>query len=175
MADRPDPMPLEVERLLRAFLAEQDRLREIAAARRRAIAAADPRAMARCVQDENEVVQRLAALDRERNALATAAAKRFPAPAGAGRDWRPTLSWIAQRIEEPVRSSLLALAAELRERIETVRRENESVRMAADTLARHMQGILRAVEQRLNHSGAYGRRGLVPAGPAIVSCMDLTT
>ncbi|MBL0921582.1 MAG: flagellar export chaperone FlgN [Phycisphaerales bacterium] len=172
---KPDPMAAELEQILRDLTEQHERLRATSQRRRAAIRAADPGAMAECLTAEAALAQRIAEIETRREGLVQRAIERFGRPADAGADWRPTISWIAARLDEPDSSRLAALAGALRELIEGLRAERLAVRDAADALASHMRGLIRAVESRLNHSGAYGRRGVVGAGPAVFSALDLTT
>lgn len=170
-----DPLAADLGSVLDRLHAEHERLAIIAGARRRAIALADARAMAACIAQENEAVQRIAEIDAEREGIAARAERRFGRPADAGDEWRPTLSWIASRLPEPQRGALTSAASRLRALIERLRTDNAALAQAAETLAGHMTGIIRAVEGRLSHSGAYTPRGVVSAGPAVITAMDVTT
>jgi hypothetical protein len=172
---KPDALAVELEDVLRRLTAEHERLSATSKRRRQAIARADAAAMGACMTEESEIAARIAAVEGQRESLVQRAIARFGRPADAPADWRPTLSWIAARLEEPDASRLAALAGALRELIERLRAERQAVRDAADALAGHMRGLIRAVEHRLSHSGAYGRRGVVAAGPAVFSALDLTT
>ncbi len=172
---KPDPLAVALEDVLRKLTAEHERLAKTSQRRRQAIARADAEGMAACMTEESDIAGRVAAIEQEREILVQRAIERFGRPADAPADWRPTMSWIALRLDEPDASRLAALAGALRELIERLRTERQAVRDAAESLAGHMRGLIRAVEHRLNHSGAYGRRGLVHAGPAVFSALDLTT
>jgi hypothetical protein len=52
---------------------------------------------------------------------------------------------------------------------------NAAARSAADTLARHMDGLMRSVARELNHSKTYSSRGRVDAGPSVVSALDISS
>lgn len=161
----------ELERLLAALAGEHERLRAITAARRAALSRADAVALGACTTDENEVVQRIALLDKERATLALVAARAFGLPATES----PTLSWIAANVPESRRGSLMAAAGRLRDLIATVRHERAAVGQAADALANHMRGILRAVEQRLTGAAAYSRSGTAPALAGALCALDMTS
>ncbi len=53
------------------------------------------------------------------------------------------------------------------------RREQSSLRAAADALTGHMEGLIRQVISRLSHTGAYDQSGRVEQGAAVVSALDL--
>lgn len=170
MADR-DALASELLRTLRELLLEHGALLELAGRRREALRAADGRELAACVAAESEAVQRIAALDGARAALADRAVRMFGEPA----DGRPTVTWIASRLGEPHEEAIVRTAAALRDAIGELMRINAVVREAAESLATHVRGVIRAVEQRLSHSGAYGRDGVVSVGAAVVTAMDVTS
>jgi len=172
---KPDPLAVQLEQILRDLTTEHEKLSETSRRRRRAIATANTAEMAECLSKEAEIARRIAQIETDREGLVARAIERFGRPADADASWRPTVTWIAGRLDEPDASRLAALAGSLRELIERLRGERLAVRDAADALASHMRGLIRAVEHKLNHSGAYGRRGVVAAGPAVFSALDLTT
>ena len=172
---RTDTLAADLEQILRDLTAEHEKLSATSRRRRAAIAGADAAGMGECLTEEAAIAQRIAAIETRREALVQRAMERFDRPADADADWRPTVTWIAGKLEEPDASRVAALAGSLRELIERLREERLAVRDAADALASHMRGLIRAVERRLSHSGAYGRRGVVAAGPAVFSALDLTT
>lgn len=172
---RTDTLAADLEQILRDLTVEHEKLSETSRRRRAAIAGADAAGMSECLSLEAEIARRIAAIESRRQTLVQRAMERFDRPADADADWRPTVTWIAGRLDEPDASRVAALAGSLRELIERLREERLAVRDAADALASHMRGLIRAVERRLSHSGAYGRRGVVAAGPAVFSALDLTT
>jgi len=81
---------------------------------------------------------------------------------------------IAATLPEAAKAEVLELAGKLRDRIETVRREQAIVECASRTLLGHMEGLFRQVSARLSHAGTYGRLGRVDAGQQVISGIDLT-
>jgi len=166
--------PGAAERLEAALrgLAEQYALLEsIGAERLAALRCADLPGVARAMARENEAVQRIAALDRDR----AAAAAEVGASVGLPRAQEPRAGTLAQRLAEPARSALLEASGALRAIVERVHAQSQRAIAASQTLASHMQGLIRTAERSLSHSGAYGRRGVVEPGPAVVSALDVVT
>lgn len=166
----PDSTADRLDALLIELTSAYDRLDEIADARQRAISSADLAALSNTVRDENEIIQRVAQLDAERASIVRDLAQEprlDPATT--------TLSQLAHRVADPARDALLDGARRLRTLIEKVQMKNAATRMAAEKLARHMQGLLRTAEGWHSHSGAYGRSGAVRAGAAVVTALDCTT
>lgn len=167
---------LEIGRELGAVLellrVEHEAMRGVCAARRVAISRADVRAMAVCTARENELVQRIASVDARREALVRRAVAEFGVPAEGG---AVRLTWIAGRLEEPWRGRLEEAAGKLRETISALHVEHQASAMAAETVAGHVLGIVRAVERRLCDSGAYTRSGGARVGPSALSAVDVVS
>lgn len=163
-------LPERLDALIQQLSAAYEALDELADARRRAVTSADLGALGSCVQRENEQVQRIAALDRERESIVRLAAQesRFD-PATT------TITQLAGALPEPWRSDLLDAALRLRALIDRVQRKNESSRVAAEKLARHMQGLMLDAERRHSHAGVYGRGGAVRTGAPVVTALDCTS
>lgn len=166
-----DPGARELSHLLDRLTREHARLLALADRRAAALSRADIRDLRVCVVEENEVVQRIAAIDKERAALVARLAARL----GVGSSDGLTISALAQRFDERDRARLTTQASSLRALIERVRAVNDATRDAADTLAGHMRGVIRTVEHKLSTSGAYGPTGEVRAGPAALRVMDVTS
>lgn len=153
-----------LDALLRALVAEHERLLVIAGEHRAALAGADLPALNSCIIRQNEIVQRISELERERQALT--------GRAGPG-DSPVHLSTLTASAGEPARSRLAALAARLRELLNQLHREHQMLRMAAEELSNHMEGLMRQVCRTLSHAGTYGRAGTVAAGSQVVSALDV--
>ncbi len=192
-----DTLADRLDRLLAGLHAAYERLDAIADARARAVSAADTAGITRAINEENEIVQRLATLDAERASIVRDAAQQTSAPAALdpakttitdlvgliengfahGRDARATIGADATITSSgagvsPVQSALLEAAAALRRVIERVQAKNAATRLAAEKLAKHMQGLIRAAEGWHSHSGAYSRSGVVRAGAPVVTALD---
>ncbi|MHC4247068.1 MAG: flagellar protein FlgN, partial [Planctomycetota bacterium] len=93
---------------------------------------------------EEQIVHRLERLDRRR----TTEARRLAEAVGVDPD--ATISEVVAAIEETDGSKLAVLATQLRELVERAKREHSVVRAAADSLARHMAGIVQSVTGALS-------------------------
>ncbi len=168
-----DTLTNDLERLLLGLAAEQEALFSLGEARDAAITAANMRALAEAVAGEHVVVTRIAGMDRERSRIVERLLRWVGAPSRG--EPTPTARWIAARLPSEGRDRILAAADRLRAAIERTAKQNASARVAAETLAAHMQGLLRAAAKRASHAGTYGHRGVVEHGPAVVSAMDVTS
>jgi hypothetical protein len=179
-----DPEVAELETLLQQLLREHEELLVLAAAHREAISHADPHSLGSCVQRQNEVLQRVAELEKRRLGLMARLAEKMKPltprnSAGGTRRGietlpdRPTVSWIARTLPEPIRSRLVALAERLRELLAHLQREHAALREASNALAAHMEGRMRQLARKLSHAGTYGRKGVVESRVQVVSALDL--
>lgn len=163
-----DPEAAELEQILRLIAHEYECLGRSAIERRIAMRNADTAGLARCIGEENRAVQSLADLERRRMIVVEAMAVRIGAPSRS----QTPVSQIARSLPEPARTRLLTLSGSLKELMEQVMRVNDSTRRAAEALSSHMEGLMRHVAAKLNHAQTYGPRGVVGAGPRIVSGLD---
>jgi hypothetical protein len=169
----PDDLAAACERLA-SILDELARAYEAIEAsverRESAVRGADLAALARAVAEESAVIQAVAEIEQRRGRLAEAIAGALGAPSANDVNAR----WIAQRVPACAQR-LLAASGSLRERVERVQRRNASARVALETLASHMKGLLQTAERRMSHAGVYGRRGAVEAGAPVLSAMDVVS
>ena len=82
---------------------------------------------------------------------------------------------IAESVDEPDRTRLLALGEQLRSTMGQVRRASSVVRAAAEALDRHMAGIVHTVQSALSRARVYGSRGRLAAGAQMHFSVDLET
>lgn len=136
---------------------------------RDAVRRADPTSMSEAMSREAECLQQLSKLEDTRRRLVQRAE-------GAG-FWPGkgpiTLSGLAAKTPDDRKGLLVAAASHLRSLMQEATREQGVLRQAAIALAGHVEGIVRQVAQSLSHTGTYGRMGVVAAGPAVVSALDL--
>ena len=118
---------------------------------------------------EEQIVDRLQRLDQRR----TAEARRLAEALGI--DPESTVSEVVAALGEADGSKLAALASQLRTLVERAKREHSVVRAAADSLARHMAGIVQSVTGALSGTGVYGRQGRLRDGSSLATGLDLTT
>lgn len=166
-----DPAVADLESMMLEFVSCYERLLDLVRRRHDAMRRARTDELAACIHEESVVIQRIAELEKARLRVVGVLAERFGSP----QNMYTRLSWIADRLGEPTRGKLTGVAQRLRELIETVRRENETVGLAARALALHMEGLMRQLAGRLNHAQVYSRAGAVEAGPRVVSAIDLTS
>ena len=149
--------------LLRQLLAKQlemhEQLLSCIHQKREAIRTANVAVMTECCEREHRLTARLRELDLRRPGIVEHLARLLDMKA---RDPSAISACdIADRLEEPARGVMAALAAQLRETMRAVKREHSIVHHAADALSRHMSGIMQGVQAMLNQTGVYERRGRI--------------
>ncbi|MBX3385928.1 MAG: flagellar protein FlgN [Phycisphaeraceae bacterium] len=165
LKERPDPIT-ELDSALRDLVADHEALLNLARAHREAIAKADVSAMHRCLEEQQERLQRIRGHEFRRRAAVVALQGAVTPDSGR-------LSALAQRATEPVRSRLVALGDRLRELLNALQIEHEAVRQAAETLSSHMEGLMRQVCRHLSHAGTYGPTAAIDTRTPVVTVLDL--
>lgn len=159
----------ELESLLTQLIAEHRQLLEQLRGKQQAMRSAKPAEVeARCTQ-EQAIVYRIGRLETQRQD----AVRRITAMIDPAARSTLSITQIADRVEEPLRGRLLVLRQQLRELIETVRRENEVARIATEGLLKHVQGIIQQVAAAMG-AGTYGRRGSMHQTPTLASTFSVT-
>lgn len=160
-----------LEQLLRDLIECYRRMEVLAGLRHDAIRAAAPQQLASCIGEENLVVQRVAELEKKRIRIVGDVAQRLGSPDRA----QTRVSWIAEKLGGAAGERLAHLAGELRDLIARVMKKNETIKAAAEMLASHIDGLIKAVAASLNHARTYGRKGIVAPGARITSALDMVT
>lgn len=169
-ADKVTNAALRLEATLTGLQRAYDQLEQLGADRLAAVRSADLPQVAKIIAAESEVATTIAKLDTRR----AEAAKDLGELLGVV-DEQLSASALARRAAGKVGDAVFDAATQLRAVIDRVQKQNARAQIAAQTLASHMQGVLRAAQGKLNHSGAYGSRGVVTPGPAVVSMLDLVS
>ena len=159
----------ELEQILREMIAHHEQLADLSVVHHDAMRRADTDALGSCIQAENEIVQQIANTEKKRIRVVGALAAHFGSPARN----QTRLSWIAERCPDAARKRLETLTDRLTKTIKTLQERNAVVQAAAETLARHMNGIRKQISATLNHAKTYGRKGAVDAGPSVISAVDI--
>ena len=179
----------------------QSMLRDTAA-HRAAIAAADQAAIARALAAQQAAGERLAELQRQRHALIRTmlgAPALPPLPVGKlgvnrsplreqGVGQTPTpnprdhadpasvsVTMIVAAAPQARRAGLINRGESLRELVTRVADQRRVVRMAADSLLAHMQGLIVQIGRHLSHSGTYTRPNTPPPSSQVLSALDMTS
>ncbi len=167
----PDEMAQRLERLVRELVSCYEGLVSLAESRLEAIRSSNAQNLAACIRQENQLVQAIAGLERERSEVVTALAHRM----GSEKESATKITWIARRLKGPEGERITTLCDTLKRLAQQLGSLNEVARIAAEHLANHMTGLLQAVSRHLNHAKTYSRSGSVEAGARVVSSLDIST
>lgn len=159
-------IPAQIEALLSALIDAHRQMLALTVEHRAAIARADGQGVERCTQQQAALASKIASLDEQRARLVAALAGPSPAT--------PTITAVAQKLPEPVRGRIVALAAALRELLVKLQREVAVVRAATQSLVAHMDGLTQQVARVLSHARLYGPRGRIDTGGPVACGLDLT-
>lgn len=165
--------------VMQQLLAEHEGLLALAVEHRRAISQADLPAMDACMSRQQALFARITELEIRRQGLVqtlrTQAGESAKALAGAAGSTtaRVTITVIAQRAAEPIRSRLTEAGKKLREVLNRLHGEHAAIREAAETLSSHMEGVMRQVCRQLSHAGTYGPRAAIDTRTQVVSALDV--
>jgi hypothetical protein len=174
----PQPGPAELAADLRALLAEYgaryEELHGHAIGQREALRRADAAGVEREATLQAAVLAQIAVLDRRRDELINAAAAVLPGLAGPN-SGPVSLGRIAAALPAAGAGELVAAAGRLRALVRQTSDLMRSLGQASRSLVTHFEGLMRQVDRYVSHAGVYGRRGIVEAGPAVVSSLDLRT
>jgi hypothetical protein len=148
----------QLEALLRQEIDAQKRLTAAVGRKLAAMRQADHRGVVACCQEENRLVQSGSDLAKARMTLVAQLTQALdPAAAQPLR-----LGELAEKLSEPARGKLLLLRSQLRQEMETVRRQSGIARGAAQVLAAHMLGLVQMVGSAMSGVGVYDRGGALP-------------
>lgn len=169
----------ELVECLGMMVHEHERLLALARAQRELISRGEHSGIAGNIEAQNVCVQRIAQLESSRRTVVGRIAPTLiPAKQGSSNknDAGPTVLQLAQTLEPTDSQRLQDAAQRLRKVIGMIQSENAAIRVAADTIAKHFQGLGRQVAEALSHTGTYARSGRVgPSAPALASGLDLTS
>jgi hypothetical protein len=171
MPERVDAFAGDIERLLIDLSREHELLIASMARHRRAISTANPGEIGACIAEHAAIAERIAHLDNTRDRLLARCAGHARQPSTP-----PTITDLASTLSEPSRSRILEHAGSLKTILLRVHAEQRVVRAAAESLATHMDGLMRQITRKLSHSGTYSppaRAGASVAPPPVVTSLDL--
>lgn len=119
---------------------------------------------------ENEQVQVIGDLEKQRLVLVAELTQLVDPDAS-----QPLrLGELAERLPEPMRGRLLVLRQQLRQRLQATQHETSVARLAAETLLHHIQGIVQTISGALSGVGTYGKQGAPPRVAMAVSTFSAT-
>ncbi|MCC7205405.1 MAG: flagellar export chaperone FlgN [Phycisphaeraceae bacterium] len=126
--------------------------------------------MEACCRQENQHLQAIGEAEKQRQTLVAELTLAIDPQAVAPM----TLLQLAERLPEPWRSRLLMRRLELRELVEKTRTQSGIARKAAESLLRHVQGLVQTISQAVNGGAVYGASGAVPQRSMSMSTFTTT-
>ncbi len=148
-----DKLAAELLTLLRELLAGQERLLGLALARREAMRTLDIARLETVAGQERVETGRMAELDKRRMALTSQMRRAM------GGQVEVTVTEAARRVKEPLKSQLLAVAAQLKETVEQVERNTRINATVSETVVKGLAKVLKIVTGLAQHAGLYMRNG----------------
>ena len=174
MADTPSP-PNDLDqyvdviaKMLSVQIDGHERLHALLKTKRDAIRTANFDGLMSVCRDEQMIIQKLTDLERNRLQIVDEVARVI----GHRGEKRPTVEIIAAQTDAPRAERLRGVAARLRGLVESVRDESAVLARAAQTLSRHMSGLMQTMQRTLNETGVYERAGRIASGQT-THCIDL--
>lgn len=161
-----------LDSVLDAYLARYDQLAKQVAAQRDALRRADGAGVAAATNSQRVILEAIALLESRRGSLINDAAGCLPTLA-TQRTVPITLRDLAQALPVTNAPELLQKAGLLRERVIRTQETTRVVGSATRSLLGHIEGLMRTVAQHVSHAGTYSHKGVVEAGGAVVSSLDL--
>ncbi|HWB98608.1 MAG TPA: flagellar export chaperone FlgN, partial [Bryobacteraceae bacterium] len=152
-----DKIALELITLLREMLEAQRRLLAIAMGRRQAMQAYEMERLHAFAEQEKAETERSAQLEKKRTDLAVGF-RQETLRMGQG-NVPFSVSEIAKRCQEPAKSQLLVLAAELKSVVEQVERHMRINAKISDAVVKGISRVLKVVTGMAQHAGLYMRNG----------------
>lgn len=165
----------KLETLIDSLASVNRRLVTICEEHRVALSQADAARLADINARHAAAINELKLIDADRRKLSASALSAFGASLKRSKGNEPTLSDLVAVLPDAQRPTLMARIDEVRTLVRSVERSTGTLKMASRQLASHMEGLLRVVATKLNHSGVYGRSGVVSAGAPVMSGLDLRT
>jgi len=161
---------IQLEELLRKQIAMQSRLAAVLVAKMDACRHVQRERIIELHHQENEQLQSMAELEKQRLMLVAQITQMIDPQ--AAQPFR--LRELAERLEDPMRGRLLVLRQQWVEKLHEVKRESTVARQAAETMLRHMQGLVHTITAAVSGIGTYSRTGGTPQAVAAVSTFSAT-
>ncbi len=160
----------QLEAILKQQTAAHEKLLTLLKRKREAVRTAQHEQVASLTHQENQAVQAISDLEKQR--LALVGELTLIVDPAAKQPMR--LAQLAQHLEEPTRGHLLVLRQELADRLKQTQQETAVAKRVTETLVRHMQGLIQTVGGAITGVGVYSRQGAVPKEALAVNTFNAT-
>ena len=160
----------QLETLLKQETAGHEALLSLAHRKTDALRHGDTARLTDVCKLENQKLQAVAELAKQRLALVGELTQALEPDAT-----QPLrLMELAEHLPEPARGRILVLRAGLRDLMGKVQHDNRRAGRAMDAIVRHMQGVAQSIGSRLTGVGTYTHKGHRPAAATAVNTLSLT-
>jgi flagellar biosynthesis/type III secretory pathway chaperone len=148
-----DKLANQLLSLRRELLAGQQQLLALSIARRDAMRTFDIARLEQLTLQEKTLTEALVAIDRRRQQLITQLRTALP------RNVDPTVTEISRRVADPLKTQLLASAAELKQVVEQLERNTRINATVSEAVVKGLARVLKVVTGLAQHAGLYMRNG----------------
>jgi uncharacterized membrane protein YdfJ with MMPL/SSD domain len=148
-----DKLILELITLLTEMLLTQQRLLQIATSRQEAMRSFDVERLNTLLEQERGETQRAEGYEQRRNKLV----QQFQSL--AGKETPASVTEIAKRAGEPMKSQLLGLAGQLKGVVEQLDRHTRINAKISETVVKALAKVLKVMTGLAQHAGLYMRNG----------------
>ncbi len=160
----------QLETLLRKQIESHQKLVQLLHEKLAALRKADRTRVTHLCQRENEQVQQIGELEKQRLVLIAELTRHVTPQAPAPL----SLVQLCEHLQEPDRGRLLVLRSQLRQLIEQAQQQSSLARRAAEMLLRHMQGLVQSIGAVVTVVGTYTRQGAMPRQATAMSTFVAT-
>ncbi|MCC7408963.1 MAG: flagellar export chaperone FlgN [Phycisphaeraceae bacterium] len=160
----------ELEKILEQQIALHKMLLMALGRKHQAIRQSKTAEMEACCLQENQHLQAIGEAEKQRQTLVAELTLAMDPRASAPM----TLLQLAERQAEPWRTRLLMRRLELRELAEKTRTQSSIARKAAESLLRHVQGLMQTISQAVGGGAVYGASGALPQRSMKLSTFSTT-
>lgn len=170
----PELLADRLDGLLNELGAQYEALHKVLDEHRLSMLSGEPTALAKAVECERQVMERLSGVDRHRRELTASAAAAID-QIGALRGKPVTLTHLVAATPGHRRADLASRAQRIRDMAENAAQRSQALRAATADVLSHIEGVMRQIGHRMSHTATYSPRGVVEAGKAVVSALDART
>lgn len=156
--------------LLSQLLAQHTQLLAALERKRDAMRAGDTDAMSALCRLESESIGRITEMEKQRLELVGAMTLRLNPDAAEPMKLRD----LAEAMPEPARGRLLVARQQLVEKMEQVRHQTSVARRAAESLLKHMTGLVQTIGTLSTGLNTYGQRGQRPEAATTMRTLNVT-
>jgi len=156
--------------LLASLLEQHTQLLAALERKRDAMRQGDTDAMSALCRLESESVRRVSELEKQRLELVGSMTLKLDADAAEPMKLRD----LAEALPEPGRGRLLVARQQLVAKMEQVKHQTSVARRAADSLLKHMTGLVQTIGTLSTGLDTYGQRGQRPEASVVMRTINLT-